>query len=262
MTSGHPSVAIYPAHPTQLAAAQAWALQFNLPLVSHPVGVDWLIRVTPTHAELVSLQEKHFAPLWIDFMQGKLNFRALERGASQELIAKAVGVKRDYHPRVLDVTAGWGRDAFLLTTLGCQVVMVERSPIMALLLQDALNRLFAGEDAPAAQIFSLVTGQAEAVLRQGSCEAEVIYLDPMYPERVKSALVKKEMRILRELVGADEDTVSLFNLALQKATKRVVVKRPLHSGYLDDKKPHFQYLGRSTRFDVYTCMPETIQCSP
>lgn len=79
---------------------------------------------------------------------------------------------------------------------------------------------------------------------------EVIYLDPMYPHRTKSALVKKEMRILRHLVGNDQDAQMLCQQALQKAKKRVVVKRPRIAEPLL-AKPDIVFSGSNSRFDVY-----------
>ena len=82
---------------------------------------------------------------------------------------------------------------------------------------------------------------------------EVVYLDPMYPQRQKSAAVKKEMAYFHELVGAATaaDEVLLLQTARRHATKRVVVKRPQGGAVLAGEAPAFQYQGKSTRFDVY-----------
>src|SRR5690606_9993822 len=103
------------------------------------------------------------------------------------------------------------------------------------------------------QRIQLVTGRAHDILAQMimSSRPEVIYLDPMFPERQKSALVKKEMRIFREVVGDDEDAQDLLEVALQIATKRVVVKRPRKSETIGPRKPGHQLIGTSSRFDVY-----------
>lgn len=245
-------VAVYPESPASQALAQTWANQFNLPLVFDPDLADWLLCVGQEHVSFSSVKNPlGLKPIWIDFLQGKLSLRSQEHSARGELIAKAVGVKRNSKLQVLDVTAGWGRDAFILATLGCQVTMVERSPVIAMLLQDALNRLFVQQNKITAQQFILVHQQAHSFLQALHSLPDVIYMDPMYPHRVKSALVKKEMRILREVVGEDDDFLSLFLLALEKTKRRVVVKRPLHSDFLANKKPDCQFVGRSTRFDVY-----------
>lgn len=80
---------------------------------------------------------------------------------------------------------------------------------------------------------------------------EVVYLDPMYPERQKSAAVKKEMAYFHELVGGAQDEAALLNAARNVARKRVVVKRPRLGLFLNGEKPAYQYEGKSTRFDVY-----------
>jgi len=80
---------------------------------------------------------------------------------------------------------------------------------------------------------------------------EVVFLDPMYPHRQKSALVKKEMRLLRQLVGDDEDASDLLVTALARARRRVVVKRPRLAPTLTGPAPGFQIIAPNTRFDVY-----------
>ena len=87
--------------------------------------------------------------------------------------------------------------------------------------------------------------------------ADVVYLDPMYPHKQKSALVKKEMRIFQYLVGADLDADQLLLPALQLATKRVVVKRPDYAPFLDEQKPHFSQTTKNHRFDVYMGLATT-----
>ena len=83
---------------------------------------------------------------------------------------------------------------------------------------------------------------------------DVIYLDPMFPSRSKSALNKKSMRILKEIVGKDSDSDQLLKIALKTALKRVVVKRPKLAPHLAGKKPDITYRGKSSRFDVYLIM--------
>ena len=79
-----------------------------------------------------------------------------------------------------------------------------------------------------------------------------IYLDPMYPHRKKSALVKKEMRIARELVGDDDDAAELLQIALNNTQNRVTVKRPIHAELLiATPKPDTQIRSKKTRYDIY-----------
>ncbi|MCG3182285.1 MAG: Ribosomal RNA small subunit methyltransferase J [Planctomycetes bacterium] len=179
-------------------------------------------------------------PLCVDFDSVDAERR---RDAGRQLpLARAVGVKGDARPRVLDATAGLGRDAYTLAALGCEVTAVERSPLIAALLRDGLER--------AACELRLVVGDACDYMA-GLDESErpdVVYLDPMFPERRKSAAVKKEMRYMQELLGPD-DADALFAAALKCAKQRVVVKRPAHAPQL--AKPNHTLEGKTVRFDVY-----------
>ena len=116
-------------------------------------------------------------------------------------------------------TAGLGRDAFVLAGLGCKVIMVERHPVVAALLEDGLRRAYDDSEIGEwmRERMSLFHGSsidklADAVKSTGT-EIDVVYLDPMYPHREKSALVKKEMRVFQTLVGADLDADGLLKPA-------------------------------------------------
>lgn len=203
--------------------------------------------------QLISLEQK-FSPLCIDFSTGKSRHRRLFGGGVNQPLAKAVGLKRLHKPDVLDLTAGLGRDAFVLASMGCQVTLLERSEVIWALLANALERACQDED-----IIDIVKNMSlvntDSLLYLANMQAEnapaVIYLDPMYPHRDKSALVKKEMRIFRDLVGDDQDSNLLLNQARQHALKRIVVKRPKGAGFLDGEKPHSQVNSKNTRYDIY-----------
>ncbi|MCY1528220.1 Ribosomal RNA small subunit methyltransferase J [compost metagenome] len=169
------------------------------------------------------------------------------------MIAKAVGVQPGIRPRVLDATAGLGRDAFVLATLGCEMILIERQPLIAALLEDGLAR--AGRDLEVGGIAArmrLLQGDAIELMRNWQGEApQVIYLDPMFPHRDKSALVKKEMRLFRPLVGDDQDAPALLQAALALASHRVVVKRPRKAPIIAGTKPSYALEGKSSRYDIY-----------
>lgn len=194
-----------------------------------------------------------FNPIYVDFLHGKSAHRRKYGGGKNQLIARAVGAtygsptKQPLH--VLDVTAGLGQDAFVLACLGCKVHMLERSPIIGALLEDGLKR--AKTDLEFKDIvLTLTITDAIEYLKITKTQYDVIYLDPMFPARTKSALVKKEMRILREIVGEDLDAKELLKLALTKA-KRVVVKRPRLAPIIPGPEPTLKFTGKSSRFDVY-----------
>ena len=191
-------------------------------------------------------------PIQVDFVAGQAAHRRQYGGGRGQLIARAVGLKKHPNPAVLDVTAGLGRDAFVLASLGCQVTMIERSTVIVALLQDGLNRLHQNQLSD--NIFlELLVDDARDVLRKTSQaeKPDVIYMDPMFPHRDKTALVKKEMRILRELVGDDIDAAELLELALKTAKKRVVVKRSKLAPHLTQSTPDLIFKGKSSRYDVY-----------
>lgn len=201
---------------------------------------------------LHSLERNAPGDVYVDFLEGVLAHRKKFGGGKNQLIARAVGIKSKQKLSVLDVTAGLGRDAFVLATLGCNVLMCERSPVIYALLKDGLER--AEKEVWFQQLnLKLIHADAADYLSTITDEnrPDVIYIDPMFPEKNKSALVKKEMRVLREVVGDDVDAEKLLSLALVTAKKRVIVKRARLAPLLSDKKPDVVYEGKSSRFDVY-----------
>lgn len=143
-------------------------------------------------------------------------------------MAKAVGIKGDYLPDVVDATAGLGRDAFVLASVGCRVRMLERNPVVAALLDDGLARGYADAEIGGwlQERLQLIHASSLTALSDITPRPQVVYLDPMFPHKQKSALVKKEMRVFQSLVGPDLDADGLLEPARLLATKRVVVKRP------------------------------------
>lgn len=212
---------------------------------------DYTLVRTDTHLELKSTNAK-LTPVYVDFLSPTLT-RRCTKGSAKEAIARAVGIKGNYRPSVLDATTGLGKDAFVLASLDCQVHCLERSPVIAALLRDGLERLFKQD--PALQ-HSLTLTEIDAMdyLNRPiqTTAYDVIYLDPMFPEKKKNALPKKDMRVFREMLGSDNDAQALLQLALKHAQKRVVVKRPRLAEATCDRKPDIVYMGKSSRFDVYT----------
>lgn len=206
----------------------------------------------------------------VNFTEGAVDHRRKFGGGKGQMIAKACGVKANCYPRVLDATAGLGRDAFVLASLGCAMSLVERSPVVYELLRDGLARGLAfarSEDSALAEILQrmhLVKEHIDsATFLENLTEShlpDVIYLDPMFPERQKSADVKKEMKAFHSIVGADLDADRLLPLALEKAQYRVVVKRPRKAPFLNNQPPSYQLEGKTSRFDIYTRkkMPEVL----
>lgn len=193
----------------------------------------------------------------VDFDSGATTYRRLHGGGRGEMLARAVGVRSGNRiPSVLDATPGLGRDAFVLASVGCHTTMVERSPVVHLLLQDGLQRANQSASPDVAAVvsrLSLLAGDSCEYLANGLPQpvADVIYLDPMFPERGKTAAVKKEMAFFQHFLREDDDADQLLLAALEANPCRVVVKRPRHAPHLANKKPSTTLEGKSTRFDVY-----------
>jgi 16S rRNA (guanine1516-N2)-methyltransferase len=192
-------------------------------------------------------------PVFVDLLSGKNGYRYFHDCTIRQPLARAVGIKRGFRPSIVDGTAGLGQDGFVLSCLGCNVTMIERSPVLGALLGDGLERAL--QDRIVGKIvrdrITLIVADTRTVLETLVPKPYTVYLDPMYPERTKSALNKKEMRIIRTLVGDDQDSISLLKDALKSAENRVVVKRPKGTPPLAGLSPSHTILMKNSRFDVY-----------
>nr|WP_229893419.1 16S rRNA (guanine(1516)-N(2))-methyltransferase RsmJ [Rahnella sp. LAC-M12] len=227
--------------------AQRWNL------TSDPDAVMALV-LTPERLELRKRDEPKLGAIFVDFVGGTMAHRRKFGGGRGEAVAKAVGIKGSYLPDVVDATAGLGRDAFVLASLGCKVRMLERNPVVAALLDDGLARGYRdAEIGPwLRERMTLLHASSLTALSELSPKPEVVYLDPMYPHKQKSALVKKEMRVFQGLVGPDEDADGLLEPARRLATKRIVVKRPDYAPPMADIAAQAAVVTKSHRFDIYT----------
>lgn len=251
---------------SSLERAKAFASSNNL-VFSDNSNADFILAFSLSGVALLDNRAKKPVEIQVDFTAGAAAHRMKYGGGKSQSIAKAVGVTAKIKPRVLDVTAGLGKDAFVLAGLGCEVLMLERSAVAHALLEDGLLRARAyvagkfdendlEEQAQLRESVSrmnLIHTEALEYLQQAERESvNVIYLDPMFPERKKSAQVKKDMLAFQELIGKDEDASLLLDAAMQVAENRVVVKRPNHASLLTELKPNLQLIGKSSRFDIYT----------
>ena len=190
--------------------------------------------------------------LRVDFVSGAVAHRLRFGGGRGQDLAKAMGFRSGKTPQVIDATAGLGRDSFLLASLGAQVIMIERSTRMHELLQAGMEdaRLQGGVFADIIARMTLLNGDAKDLLPTLSGEA--ILIDPMHPPRKTTALVKQELRQVREIVGTDEDAADLMRVALKHARQRVVLKWPAKGDPIEGiPSCSHQILGKSTRYDVF-----------
>ncbi|ORU92853.1 MAG: SAM-dependent methyltransferase [Cycloclasticus sp. symbiont of Bathymodiolus heckerae] len=192
----------------------------------------------------------------IDFIHGKSKHRRQYGGGKSQPLPKACGL--DKHPdwMILDATAGLGKDAFVLASLGSNIMLCEQHPALYSMLIDAIHRANADEDVcDIVERMTCVFDDASLYLEgcNDSSAPDVVYLDPMYPERKKSAKIKKDMQILQSLVGYSGKESELLEIALKKSKHRVVVKRPKSAPTLNDLKPSYTVSSVNTRYDVYIC---------
>lgn len=259
------SIAVLCNYPPLLDQAEALARSLQLPLLIDQAAdaidmVEYVVLFAPESIQLQQTGRKAPGPVIAEFTEGAVDHRRKFGGGKGQMIAKAVGIKSGVYPQVLDATAGLGKDSFVLASLGCSVTMIERSSIVQTLLADGLHRarLFGREqDAGLLQTINRMQLLAEDSRRYLESLAsgqfpDVIYLDPMFPERQKTADVKKEMAAFHQIVGKDEDADSLLPMALAHVNYRVVVKRPRKAPLLNNQSPSYQLEGKSSRYDIYT----------
>jgi 16S rRNA (guanine1516-N2)-methyltransferase len=236
--------------PAFAPGAAAWAGRLQLAFAGE---AEFALQLGRQGLQFVELGPAAAGPIRADFLTGAVAHRRQFGGGSGQMIARAVGLQPGVRPTVLDATAGLGRDAFVLAQLGCALTLVERQPLIAALLEDGLQRALKDPEVAAiVERMRLICGNAVALMQAWTGDPpQVIYLDPMFPQRDKSALVKKEMRLFRALAGDDGDAPALLAAALALAANRVVVKRPRKAPAIAGRKPGYTLEGKSSRFDIY-----------
>ncbi len=190
-----------------------------------------------------------------DFLGGAVGHR-FKYGGGNNALAKAIGIKGNnstIKPIIIDATAGLGRDSFLMASFGFHVIMIERDPIMHQLLTDGMARATAAGGNIAKVMAKMILLHGDAMQILPILKPEIIFIDPMHPERKNSALVKKEMRQIRQIVGIDSDSQKLLQIALSCASKRVIVKWPQKSPQINTDVPKsHQITGKAICYDIWT----------
>ncbi len=259
--SGQNSLALQAATTLDEVFAGQLAQRLCLPLLKTDVD---LVHCTLATAVLVIsghslyLQQTGRAapgPVMVDF--GSAGMRHRSRSGARELLGKAVGHGKKMPLKVLDATAGLGTDAFVLADLACEVVMCERNPVILEMLRCGLRSAAVSDDvwlSAVIQRMRLCPVDARQIPAEEIEGVDVIYLDPMFPQRAKSAAVRKEMALFQLLFDCSanpQDADALLVWALEQDTARVVVKRPSKAPSLATLKPSHCISGKSVRYDVY-----------
>ncbi|MEM1403275.1 MAG: class I SAM-dependent methyltransferase [Pseudomonadota bacterium] len=207
------------------------------------------------HLQLVDAKAP--GPVPVGFESAALRHR--RRAGHNELLGRAVGWKQGRAPKVIDSTGGYGIDAFLLADFGCTVTLTERNPVLGVLLDHAITRARSAGDPwlrDVAERMHLLRGDANRIESEVVSDAQVIYLDPMFPV-TRRAAPGKEMQVLQALLERDKhhtpdpDGEALFQWARQQGVPRIVVKRPRKAPLLGAKTPSHMLEGKSVRYDVY-----------
>lgn len=248
------------------------AADLNLPFLEKPQkqGQQVLLVATPERLEMRIVGGpaalRGGRPIAADL--SKLDTSSSFGRSLKQPIVKAVGIRRksDPRPTVIDATAGYGEDAWLLAAMGCHVLAVERNKVVATLLRDAVLR--AGTRHPdflarmrvvqansirlLGRIRSHIPGRDKDLPPdvEDFLHADVVFVDPMFPPGRKAA-ERKPLKVLRWLVGDDQDAEQLLEVALRVARHRVVVKRPNKANPLGGHKPTTTHKGKALRYDVY-----------
>ncbi len=182
----------------------------------------------------------------IDFNLNKINYQKRKATMGSEMISRALGAGRA-GLRILDISAGLAIDAVFLAQLGYKVTALERNPLVYLALEHALNHC----EGEFKNQLKFIYTSATDFLAVTPPEFDVIYFDPMFPEKVKSALPRQEMVFFKNLVGDDADASDVLDQCIRfKGINRVVVKRPIKAVVLG-LKPHSEVSGKLIRFDIY-----------
>lgn len=211
---------------------------------------------------LEKVGDDNLGPLCIDLLNSALEYRK-KHHLNNELLVKAIGIRGDKSPSVWDLTAGLGQDSMILSSAGCRVRMFERNPIVFVLLNDALQRAKNSQDLDdniVQQLNAIDLCQSDSINELNNIEVvrpDIIYIDPMFPEKKKNAKAKKAMQYCQLIVGKDTDSDLLLDAALTTAQYRVVVKRPKAAPILNEKRPSNQVMGKTVRYDVYSIKSTT-----
>ena len=170
---------------------------------------------------------------------------------SHEMLVRAAKAEGE-NLKAIDATAGMGEDGFLLAAYGYEVTLYEQNPVIAALLKDALRR---AKKHPVlkdiASRMKLVEDNSVECLSKLMDPVDVIYLDPMFPERQKSGLINKKLQLIQKLEPPCSGEKELFDAAIKASPSKIIVKRPLKSVCLDGREPSYTLKGKAIRYDCY-----------
>lgn len=177
--------------------------------------------------------------------------RLKQSNLQKEMLIHAVKIKGEKENLIaIDATAGLGEDSILLAAYGYNVELYEKNPIISELLKDAMER--AEKISELKDIIGRMKVHNEdsiIAMQNLKYKPDIILLDPMFPERTKSALIKKKFQILHKIENPCSDENEMLSSAIKANPKKLVIKRPLKGEYLAGVKPDYSLKGSSIRYD-------------
>ena len=179
--------------------------------------------------------------------------RLKQSNLQREMLVKAARIKGQEMPqRLVDATAGFADDSLILAAAGFQVRMYEYDEVIAALLQDAMERARQiPELTDAVSRMELVCGDSVEGMKKLDYKPDIVLLDPMFPARQKSALIKKKFQLIQQLESPCTTEENLIEAAMAADPKRIVIKRPLKGPFLAGKKPSYSLEGKAIRYDCF-----------
>lgn len=250
MPKVNPPVVLVPSHSADTEYTQQLSNIWGLPIQTTPPSSTtpgFYLAIDAHACTLINAQNPK-ERLTVDFNSPAYQTRYGEPGARREPFLRAMG-KTFPNCFILDATAGLGKDAWSLAQHGARVLMVEQHPVLALMLSQACAHL------QTHVALTLHFGDALTYCKTiGQTEPpDIIYIDPMYPPKPKSALPQKDMQWLQQLVPPNQDDPALLEAAKDLARERVVIKRPQWAAAYAECAPDITYKHKHTRWDVYLC---------
>lgn len=179
--------------------------------------------------------------------------RLKQSNLQREMLVKAARIKGQEMPQTLvDATAGFGEDSLILAAAGFEVRLYEFDPIIAALLDDCLERArLIPELADAVSRMTLISGDSVEGMKKLDYKPDIVLLDPMFPARQKSALIKKKFQLIQLLESPCSTEEELLDAAVVADPKRIVIKRPLKGPFLAGRKPSYSLNGKAIRYDCF-----------
>jgi 16S rRNA (guanine1516-N2)-methyltransferase len=227
---------------------KAQARQLVEQLSGYSTDKDFVLTINDEEIILCSSIHQQKTCYSHSFVNTRLITRARQKN---QALLKACNNKKKQLLRVLDLTAGWGRDSFILASHGQHIILVESHPLLAACIEYLLQIAAKDSGDEIFQRMSIRHRNSYDFLKQQTLStADCIYLDPMFPAHKSSARPTKDLQLL-QLLTVNQNIPELFELALHQSAARVVVKRPLHAPVLNDRQPDIVYREKTIRFDVY-----------